>query len=86
MVRGKGDNKVTNDHEYVTFETTGRIVCANGGIIGIDPRLEVHDGYDGMFNTMKRGPGFDDRPMEPQERTELADYMIGLWSKFKEAK
>lgn len=55
--------------------STGKEIYANGGTIGIDPDGAVTQGYDG---------GFDNNDLTPAEAAELADYMIGLWTEFKE--
>jgi hypothetical protein len=53
---------------------SGREFYANNNIIGLGPNLEVSEGHDG-------GVVCDD--WIPQERAELADYMIALWMAFK---
>jgi hypothetical protein len=65
--------RVDCDKEEIVF-STGRREYANWYIIGISPSLDVSQGYDGHIDTDK---------FSPEERAELADYMIGLWSKFK---
>lgn len=71
------------ERDTVTFESTGFILHANNGIIGINPSLEISEGYDGGFSK-----GEDDEfnviSFTKEERAELADYMIGLWQRFKE--
>jgi hypothetical protein len=67
--------------------SSGREAYTNGGIIGIDANLEVTHGYDGQFTALPRDPngpwvGLD---LTKEEQAELADYMIGLWTKFKGA-
>jgi hypothetical protein len=63
--------------------SSGREFYANRGVIGLSDDLYVSQGYDG---------GLDAWPSEgtthfmtPEERRELADYMIALWTKFREA-
>jgi len=63
--------------------STGRRFYANRGLIGINPEMEVSEGYDGHIHY---GPIF--YPQEApgwskEERAELADFMIALWSRFK---
>ncbi len=60
--------------DKVIFETTGREAYANCGILGIDDGLEVHYGYDGVF---ERGEVFTS-----EERSELAEHMKELWSQW----
>jgi len=64
--------KITEDG--LLFETTGRRINANNEIIGINPNGDIYEGYD---------RGIDSQEMTPEEREELANYMISLWNKFK---
>lgn len=57
------------------FESTGRRIYAHGRIIGISDDLGVREGYDGGLG----GP----EDFTSAEREELAEYMIGLWERFK---
>jgi len=70
------------DGDKVTF-STGKERIANCGIIGISERhLEVTDGYDSGFHN---DDWYDDeQKLTKEEQIELADYMIGVWNKFKE--
>lgn len=73
----KGDNLVFS---------TGKVKYANCGIIGIDSDLEITGGYDHAFHR-PREDWMDDEDFEgldKVEQIELADYMISLWSKFKD--
>lgn len=65
--------------------STGRVESANAGIIGINPELDLHQGYDGSFASYAAwGPEDEEyKPLTKAEREELADYMIGLWTAFK---
>ncbi len=56
------------------MESTGREIDANCCILGISPNLDIYEGYDGNI---------DIKNLVPSEREEMADYMIGLWTKFK---
>jgi hypothetical protein len=58
--------------------SSGRVVHANRGLVGINPRLEVSQGYDGNIYIED-----DDEPWTPEERAELADAMIARWQEFK---
>ena len=68
------------DDEYI-FQTTGRRLYANNGILGLGPEKEggqvdeVSEGYDGGFEPW-------DPPLSPTERTELGYYMIARWKKW----
>jgi hypothetical protein len=64
--------------------SNGRRVYANFGSIGIGDDLRVCYGGDGGIAAW---PG-DDMPeyvLTEAERLELADYMIALWTKFRDA-
>jgi len=54
--------------------STGRELYANHGIIGINSALGIFEGYDDDV--------YDDVWLK-EEKIELADYMISLWSKYK---
>jgi hypothetical protein len=68
--------------DIVTF-STGTKVYANLGLIGIGSDLYVSEGYDGWVPAWPTRPG--DKSLTKEERQELADYMIALWTKFREA-
>lgn len=77
--------KYDGDDGY-TFDS-GRTASANRGIIGISPDLTVTDGYDSGFDTDPPRESFydeDAQPLTDAERADLADYMIALWTAFKE--
>ena len=61
------------DGDDIIF-STGKRLYANCGIIGIDPDLDVYEGYDGDFG--------DDKLTE-EEKLELAEYMITVWKSYK---
>lgn len=63
--------------DALVFECSGKKLAANRGIIGINQSLQVTEGYDGDC-------GFNE--LMPVERYELAEYMIGLWTKYRDAK
>lgn len=65
--------------DKVSFVISNRKDSANRGIIGINPELVTYEGYDGIF------PCYGNDLTEA-ERVELADYMIGLWLRYKEVK
>ena len=56
--------------------STGKELSANRGIIGIDPLLNISEGYDDGID--------DDYLLTKEEKIELAEYMISLWEKYKE--
>lgn len=61
----------------------GTTYYANCGIVGIGSELQVSQGYDGGFNY--EGWDFTDgHPIKPEHRRELAEYMIGLWTRFRD--
>jgi hypothetical protein len=64
------------DRSFYVFECSGREVYANRLIIGIDPNLDVYEGYDGEIATSET------IPISSAERQELAEYMISRWEQF----
>ena len=54
--------------------STGKEISANCSILGINPELELHEGYDGTIN---------EEDLTPQEKLEIAEYAISLWQKYK---
>lgn len=85
--------KTTNGY---TFECSGRGFYSNGHIIGINPNLEVYEGYDGTIEHAGNPPDWWLATTEPfyvnereyyftkEEKRELAEYMINLWQQYKE--
>ena len=67
----KDDRGFTDHFQF----STGTEVYCHAQTFGIDPGLNLAGGFDG---------GVDDREWTPDERKELADYMIGLWTKYRE--
>lgn len=73
------------DHDHVIFNT-GKERYANGGIIGINDRLEIYGGYDSSFyidSADDKSWRDEEDILSPSELIELADHMIGMWSAFK---
>lgn len=68
--------KYDDRNEKLIFETTGREMVVNRGIVGIAERDSdvFYGGYDDHYRV--------DR-LTAEEREELADYMIELWTRFK---
>jgi hypothetical protein len=64
-VRIQGDDVILDD---------GTIYYANNGIIGIDPRLSITEGYDGGFSYS----------LTKAHRREIAEYMISLWTRVRD--
>jgi len=63
------------DYEELFF-SSGRGILANCGIVGLGPDGRLYGGYDNPLSNN----------LTNVERTELADYMIARWTKFKEMK
>jgi len=60
--------------------SSGRQFYANCGIIGLSPHDDhVHEGYDGPV-----WMDMDDDTWTPEEKRELATYMIALWMRWRE--
>lgn len=72
----------------IQLESTGRIIYAHLSVIGMDPTGGVFSGYDDEVWAAGNHPpdtdGGCDPPFTRAERIELADYMIGLWTAYKE--
>lgn len=64
--------------------STGRHVDDAAGGIGIDDNLEVYAGHDTTLD-IENIWSYEDNPWTPHEKAELAEYMIRLWEKYKEA-
>lgn len=52
---------------------------ANGGIVGLDPWLDITEGYDGGISNFDANPDTGDLP--EAHRKEIAAYMIQLWQR-----
>lgn len=57
---------------------------AHGGVVGISPDLAISQGWDGGINSPFDGPYEGD--LSPEHRRELADHMIALWQRYRDAK
>ena len=68
--------KFHDNEDEIEFETTGRRLYANAGIIGLSEDLVPHEGYDGDLEE-------SEDYLKPKEMIELAEYMIGLWTRYK---
>lgn len=67
--------------DWVEF-STGRVSYANFGVIGLGDDLTVSHGADGGF----WAPDYEgEDALTPEERVELADYMIERWTAFRAA-
>jgi hypothetical protein len=53
---------------------TGKRIYSNNGIIGLSPKLEVTEGYDGDIEI---------EDLTKEERLELAEYMLKKWTEFR---
>lgn len=74
--------------------SSGRVLEPNRGFIGINPKLQVCEGYDCDWNIYPLEEGEvlqsgawdkaveDDTPFTLQERREIADYVIALWRRW----
>lgn len=69
----------------------GMFILTDSGIIGISPDLsvwaEIEEGAVPLAKSSHAGPTFPQDRCErftQEERAEIADFMIGLWTAFKE--
>ena len=53
--------------------STGKEISANCSILGINPELELHEGYDGKI--------YED-DLTSQEKLEIAEYAMALWQEY----
>lgn len=69
-----------SDHYFLA---SGRVVYANGGILGIDGDLNVHEGYDGGFGpsryAIEQGQA---EPFTVAEKQEVAAFVCALWQQW----
>lgn len=68
--------KIDEDNDAIVF-SDGRRYNTNCGIIGLSPGLNTYEGYDGVLES-------GNCMFDKQQKIELADYMIELWTKYKE--
>jgi hypothetical protein len=60
------------------FFSSGKVVKAYAGVIGLSPDCErAYGGYDQDIHE-------ENDELTSDEKIELADYMIGQWQKFKD--
>jgi len=57
--------------------SSGKILLANRGIIGLTPEMILTEGYDGEFWEP------ENEFLTKDELTEIADYMISAWKSFR---
>jgi hypothetical protein len=88
LLRAHADRLKTRSSEHIMRVERSSLIMddgteyhANGGIVGLDPYLEISRGYDGSLTDWEN----DDGKLPFAHRLELADYMIALWTKYKEA-
>jgi len=75
-MRWRAETDADADRNAFVLDVSGATRTAYGRVIGIDPSLGVSEGYDGGLGMPS---DFTDA-----ERAELAEYMIGLWQRFKD--
>lgn len=61
---------------------SGRVFEPNRLIVGINPDMKVYEGYDAAVWGLHSYDSCD-TSWTKEEKVELAEYMIGLWSQFK---
>lgn len=77
------------DGDTITF-SSGRTAYVHCGIVGINPDLQLHGGYDQSidwpvpdFWRTDHPEWITDKTLSADDIRELADFMIGLWSQFR---
>ena len=74
--------------------SSGRVVNTNGGIVGLDGRMDVYHGFDGSVYTNGSALYDQDDPeydrtqgegwyLSKEDLAELADFMIRRWTAFR---
>jgi hypothetical protein len=67
------------------FESTGKEIHINYGIIGINEEFSTFEGYDGdLFNLKYHNDPDYEEDLTKEELLELSDYVINLWTIFRE--
>lgn len=61
--------------------SSGKKKYANHGIIGLSPKGDVTEGYDGGFFECAEGRNREP-DLTPAECAELAEYMVSRWQEF----
>lgn len=67
--------------------STGKIVDANWGILGLNFDGDLTEGYDGIIeyhDSAGRDPELGGSVLTPAERVEIADIVIKQWTEFRE--
>lgn len=64
------------DLDNFVFKCSGRKVYAFSSIIGISPNGDAYYGHDGGIAE------YDNPPLTPKEKTELARHVIERWEKY----
>ncbi len=72
------------DGDYIIF-SSGRTIQGNAGIIGLGPDLFAYCGYDNGLGLPNEQEWWLNEEITADDKRELADYMIDLWARFKEA-
>lgn len=72
---------ITDDGDKLVFETTGKVVDINVGIIGLGTDLNVSYGYDGAVHNFD--PFYGRLQLSKIEQLELADHMIKQWKAYR---
>ena len=79
--------KLTLDRYQSVYrlDCSGRELYANAGIVGITPTNPrgIFGGYD---DCIESGRSEDEEDLTQDERVEIADFMIALWTQFKQPK
>jgi hypothetical protein len=80
--------KFDGEKSEAVFESTGARGYASCRVISIDDDLELATGYDLSFSidveTFGDPLNGDSRHLTREERIELADHYIALWTRFRD--
>ena len=64
--------------------SSGKVITANRRLISISPSHEIGEGYDGTLSFPEAEELF--AAFTKEEKIELANYMISLWTEFKHSR
>ncbi len=68
---------IFNESKDEFILSTGKTFYAYSGTLGLHPKLGLAYGYDGTVDELSEN-------FTKEEKSEIADYMIKLWTQFKE--
>lgn len=82
FISRNGDELLLTGRDTYLLLSTGRRISANDGFLGINPQMEMSEGYDVYVpgDGVTLYSNHDVVPFTAEERTEIAAYLCGLWT------